>query len=185
MTRNYAYFFLNPIIKNYWQSKNSFLVKLSQYLGILGTKCTCFRVIFDQLGLLESGNLPLRREGGGSEPFFSLLIYDYHSKELCTPFYGNEKFAFVFVWQHIQNHDSFIIQCNILRLTANYGKLRKKVFFLLLLQFFEQLNEFLTCYTYKLSKKRNGGEILNFWFFGRWGVKTPFFGQIRIQPYPI
>ena len=126
----------------------------------------------------------LRREGG-SEPLFSLLIYDYHSKELCTPFYGNEKFAFVFVWQHIQNHDSFIIQCNILRLTANYGKLRKKVFFLLLLQFFEQLNEFLTCYTYKLSKKRNGGEILNFWFFGRWGVKTPFFGQIRIQPYPI
>ena len=92
----------------------------------------------------------------------SLLIYDYHSKELCTPFYGNEKFAFVIVWQHIQNHDSFIIQCNILRLTANYGKLRKKVIFLLLLQFFEQLNEFLTCYTYKLSKKRNGGEILNF-----------------------
>ena len=125
------------------------------------------------------------RGRGGLNPFFSLLIYDYHSKELCTPFYGNEKFAFVFVWQHIQNHDSFIIQCNILRLTANYGKLRKKVFFLLLLQFFEQLNEFLTCYTYKLSKKRNGGEILNFWFFGRWGVKTPFFGQIRIQPYPI
>ena len=62
-------------------------------------------------------------EGGGSEPSFSPLIYDYCSKELCTSFYGNEKLAFV--WQHIKNHDSFIIQCNSLRLTANYGKLRK------------------------------------------------------------
>ena len=82
-----------------------------------------FLSIFDQNWPFLAFNL--RRQGGGSEVFFSLLICYSNRKMLLVSFYGIQKYAFFFEWQTFENTDSFIIQYKNFHKNQNYGKLRK------------------------------------------------------------